>query len=482
MVAEQKPSGDGEGRQPSPISPAKRKRLQQAFEAANLQMRQENYDYANELFTQCVLGDPANPVYVQSFLGNLKQKYKNNKKGSNLAFIKGAGSQSMVKKSQVQKDWPGVIKHGVDVLKLNPWHVSTLKAMATACEELEYGESQLHFLKMALEYSPNDAEINRLCAVALRARGQYDQAIACWHRVERTKPGNEEATRAIASLAVEKTIRDANYLGDDAKKLRDKQTDGVELTQEQRLEREIRRNPKELPRYIELAELYIREELFTKAAEVYRRAMQIDQSNVELVERLEDVEIRHLRARLVEAEKQAGQSGRPEDKQQRDKLKREVFETELVHAKNRVERYPSNLQYKFLLAERYKALGHYKEAIAEYQLARNDPKYRGVSVLALGLCFKNIKKYRLAMKHFEEAIEEIADRDAENRKMALYQAGRMAVAMRDLEAGEKYLTTLAGLDFSYKDVAVLLDKIAELRKNTESQGPGGGQGMASSPI
>jgi len=48
--------------------------------------------------------------------------------------------------------------------------------------------------------------VNRLCGIALGKRGQFDQAIACWHRVEQAKPDDEEPKRAIASLAVEKTI------------------------------------------------------------------------------------------------------------------------------------------------------------------------------------------------------------------------------------------------------------------------------------
>jgi hypothetical protein len=56
------------------ISPAKRKRLQQCYEHANRQMQQDNYDYAAELFTQCVAGDPSNFIYLQSFLSNLKKK------------------------------------------------------------------------------------------------------------------------------------------------------------------------------------------------------------------------------------------------------------------------------------------------------------------------------------------------------------------------------------------------------------------------
>ena len=111
--------------------------------------------------------------------------------------------------------------------------------------------------------------------------------------------------------------------------------------------------------------------------------------------------------------------------------------------------------------------GRFNEAIAEYQQARNDPRRRGVCMLALGQCFQQIKQYRLAMSHYESAIQEIPDRDPQNKKLALYLAGRLATAMKNLDAGEKHLTALAGLDFSYRDVSQLLDKIGQLRENPE---------------
>ena len=47
---------------------------------------------------------------------------------------------------------------------------------------------------------------------------------------------------------------------------------------------------------------------------------------------------------------------------------------------------------------------------------------------ALGQCFQEIKQYRLAMNNYESAIHEIPDRDADNKKRALYRAGRLAWA------------------------------------------------------
>jgi tetratricopeptide (TPR) repeat protein len=464
----EKPDKDGELGLPQ-LTPAKRKRLQQAFEAANNQMRQGQHDYAHELFTQCVLGDPANAAYVQSFLANLKQKYNNNKKGNNMAALTGIGARAKVKAAVMKKDWLTALQRGLDCLKLNPWHVGTLRHLGHACNELGCLDSQLWFLNTAREFDPKDPDVNRECAIVLKDKKQYDQAIACWHRVEQARPGNEEAERAIASLSVEKTIVEGKYgeqggggkvMGKAAAR-----SDSAELTPEQRLERDIRRNPKDLTKYVELSELYIREELFAKAAEILTRAVDVSGGDLEIRERLEDVEMRQLRQLLAKADQQFQQTGNDADKRRAEDCKRQVFEKDLEMYQGKVERYPNNLAFKFELGLRYQVIGKCNEAIAEFQGAQNDPRRKGLCLLGLGECFQHVKKYNLAMDHFEKALAEIPDRDADNRKKTLYRAGKLAAALGHFDVAERHLATLAGMDFSYRDVSALLDKIGEIRKN-----------------
>ena len=97
------------------------------------------------------------------------------------------------------------------MLKLNPWDVSALLAMAAACENLDFGDCQLLYLKNALDANPKDADVNRTCGKALGRMGHFDQAIACWHRVEQAKPGDEEAAKAIGNLHIDKTIGHGGY-------------------------------------------------------------------------------------------------------------------------------------------------------------------------------------------------------------------------------------------------------------------------------
>lgn len=443
--------------------------MQQCFEHASKQAGQNNHDYATELFTQCLLGDPGNAMYLHSFLGNLQKKYNNNKKGSKLALFKGAGLRTSVKKSRMQKDWDSVLKHGLEVLKINPWEVSTLMAMAEAAEELDLEEVPLIYLKCALDANPKDPDVNRQCGVALRKRGQFDQAIACWHRVEQALPDDEEAKKTIADLAVEKTIAQAGYDKADSSQQVMANKSGAapaqQETPEQKLERAIKRDPEDLDNYMQLAQLHLSEEDYEKAIDVLQRAMEVSNGQVAVQERLEDAEMRHLRKQIAGAEREFRTSGNEEAKKQYNRLRQQLNLKELEVYKNRVERYPNNLAFKYDLGLRYQMAGEYNEAIQQFQLARNDPRRKGVCMLALGQCFQQIKQYRLAMDHYSSAIEDIPDREADNKKKALYCAGRLSLDLQDLDVAEKYLTRLAGLDFAYRDVSALLDKISELRNN-----------------
>ena len=448
-------------RRREPITPAKRKRLQTAFEHASRQMAQEAYDYATELFEQCVLGDPSNLIYVQNYVGNLQKKYNNNKTGSKLAQIKVRGARGAARKALGQSQWDDVIKHGLKALAVNPWDVPALTVMATAAENSGDDEVELYYLKCALDTNPKDPNVNRQCALALATRAQFDQAIACWHRVEQARPGDEEAQHEIARLAVEKTIVKGGYGDkDEAKKLAgdrkaQPQLPQRDLTTEERLRQKIDQQRGELTDYLELAQLAVSKEDYQAAEEILAKAYEVSGGDPDVRERWQDTELRHLRQKIA----------RTKDEQERKKHIRAFHEKDLLVHQERCERYPHNLSFRFDLALRYQKIGQYNEAIREFQQARNDPARKGRCMLHLGQCFEQINQHRLAKTHYESAVKEIPDREEEQKKEALYQAAKLSMTLDDLDTAERHLTTLAELDFAYKNVSTLLDKILELRKN-----------------
>src|SRR5215471_11801848 len=108
------------------ISPAIRRRLQQNYDKGMQSAQAGNFDYAIDMLTPAVVGDPGNQIYIQSFLGTLHRKYNNNKKGVTLAAVRSATSKTSMLNSSRKKDWQSLIRSGLEVLKLNPWDTSTL--------------------------------------------------------------------------------------------------------------------------------------------------------------------------------------------------------------------------------------------------------------------------------------------------------------------------------------------------------------------
>ncbi|NLF09109.1 MAG: hypothetical protein GX594_14205 [Pirellulaceae bacterium] len=455
------------GREPMP--PMKRKRLDKMFEVAEQKAESakspNDFDYIADLLLQCVSSDPGNAYYLRAFIDNLQKKYKQNKKGAPLAQIKVRGARAAVKRALAQQQWDEAVRQGVKGLLINPWDMPTLLGMAEAAKKMGDRDCEMCYLQSALMGSPKDPAANRLFAIALSDRGLIDKAITYWRRVEEALPNDEEAPRAIASLTVQKQRSSGKFddVAEDA--LRQSSTPAkaapvqAQLTPKQILKRKIQNEPRKVENYLELAQLYVGEDRFDEAEKLLAKAFELSGGKEEIREKWEDAQLRQLRMKIIQAK---------DDPEAAKALRDEYFRKEVDFCEKRVERYPHNLIFRYELGCRYMKTKQFAEAIRELQAAKNDPRRKGACLLALGECFQQIKQYPLAMSHFEAAIQELPEREYENRKKTLYLAGRLALGMKNLTAAEKHLTTLASLDFTYKDVSALLDKLSKLRDNSES--------------
>ena len=117
-------------------------------------------------------------------------------------------------------------------------------------------------------------------------RRQLDELDALVERMLElpVKPGDEEANRSIANCTVKKTITKGGY--EDAETTQDVKADKqaqaeareageTRMTQEQQLERAIKKDPANISNYRELAELHQRNERFAEAEEVLTRAREV---------------------------------------------------------------------------------------------------------------------------------------------------------------------------------------------------------------
>ena len=351
-----------------------------------------------------------------------------------------------MKKAQSQEEWDDVISKGLAVLRVNPWDVPTLTSMSLACQALANGctdkvealgflESELAYLKVALEPNFKDPEVNLALGKALGRRGLYDQAVAALHRVEQARPDDEEVKRAISVFLVEKARTRKEFAAEEEPAQKAQRLSVTPAQQEasetEKLRQKIARNPDDISTYIELAQFYLNNDQYKEAEEILARAVKASNGDPKVADQLAEAQLRRLRSGLVPGREavQGNRRRRGEDGGQANPQGNRGKRAGCLQDPLRSLPEQSRLQVRAggsLLPQ-----GGLGAAIKEFQQARNDPRRKGDCMLELGKSFYHIKQYRLAMSHYESAIEDIPDREADKKKEAFYRAGQLAYVLGD---------------------------------------------------
>ena len=159
----------------------------------------------------------------------------------------------------------------------------------------------------------------------------------------------------------------------------------------------------------------------------------------------------------------------PKNKDNARKLREHTIKTlefELKHYALCVENHPTNRLYKFELGKRYLKAKKLDEAIPLFQDSRGDPRYRTQSLSYIGQCFFYKKWYMDAIESFQEAYENLDNKESAMAKELLYNLGRAYEAdNNDAEALVSY-RKVAQLDFNFRDAR---DRVDALRKKERDQ-------------
>lgn len=128
----------------------------------------------------------------------------------------------------------------------------------------------------------------------------------------------------------------------------------------------------------------------------------------------------------------------------------------IEEARKRVERNPTDLQFRFELGEHLMNAGHFREGLPELQRARQNPNARLKAMNALGRCYRELGMFDLAARQLEEAAREIATMDA-TKKEILYNLGLVYERMGNHEKSLACMKQIYEADYGYKDVATRVE-------------------------
>ncbi|CAN0355769.1 unnamed protein product, partial [Ectocarpus sp. 4 AP-2014] len=240
------------------------------------------------------------------------------------------GGRGAVAKAAAKGAWRDAFAAGCRSLKKSPGDTGVLAELAAGCGELGHSDCQLYYLRWALDLAPKDLEINKQAAAALEGIGEFDQAIGCWVRIQQQRPADEEASRAISRLSVEKTIDHGGYnpqllkgAGEvtlpksmrvkDASELLDRdetdddasvETGPTDVASEEDLRAAIQAAPADASTYVKLSEFYTEGGRLHDAERLLKKALKVTGGgDLSVLEKLEEVHLTRMKEQVRVAER-----------------------------------------------------------------------------------------------------------------------------------------------------------------------------------
>jgi pentatricopeptide repeat protein len=413
------------------ITPDTRRRLQQRYEEALRLSTRQPVDHAamHEILAGCVRDDPANTLYLDALLTNLRQwgpRPRSSWFSRWSQLVQGRGSESN------PGDPHSVLQSAPDLLR-DRYGSFTLLVLAAAAHQVDLDEIGLRYNTEAWRVDPNDVSVQRHLASSLTQQGRFEEAIELWQKlVERD--ADPEASQAVSDLTP--TALAAKLLNDSSLPT----ADGLLATARQ---------------------LAV-EGRFAAAEQCLVWAQQASGSDLAILADREDLRLAHSQLRIAIARRRAESDPHPKAQSLVGRMEQEHNRLEIDIFHLRSERHPYDQRLKLELARRLKRAGNYSGAIQRLEEALADETLAAEVNLELGECWQHLRQFGKALGYYRRAVELADDSSSGLRPplaTALYRIGVLAAAMNEPVEAKAALSRLVAVDPGYKDARERLDKL-----------------------
>ncbi len=458
----------------------KLKRAQTLFQYGNDAAIKNNYKYAIEMYREACKLVPDNLQYRQALRGIERRKFDNDP--SKVGMFVTARIQPIRLRAKAEKakgHWDRVLEICEEAFLINPWDVGSSRDAAEAAEHLGRPELACWMLEAVHAQAGDDIEFIRHLAHVYELNEQWQKAIACWERLRKLSPADEQAKRQINALTASATIARSGLGEAIQQKSADEEASSREIsvpgledlkesaeTPEERMLREIAAEPDRVGPYLELADLYKLNNRLDEAEKILSRGRKIIPSDEVLRSAYADIQMSRLRRAIDGWTKRVEQF--PDDttaQAKLDQLRQKLDAYELNELRHRAKLHPTDAQVRLDLGICLARLGHHDEAIAEFQQARGNPDLKVKALQRAGQSFEAKGLYKLAERNLQEALK-LADAEDQALINDLhYRLGRVAEAQGDITSAEEHYNEVAANDYTYLDVAERLRALNEKRSS-----------------
>jgi len=223
---------------------------------------------------------------------------------------------------------------------------------------------------------------------------------------------------------------------------------------------EYEKDPNNVVTVKRIADLYDKMGESENALSYYDWAIQLAPGDVALQSRVDQVRNKaaEVQIQAMEAEIEANPDA-PDIQEKRANIlaiRRDRLSTLLAEAKSKVERNPTDKQYRFDYATVLFQAEMFREAIPELQQAKSNPHIRNKALLMLGKCFAELNMNDLAINAMLEAVKEIPAFNNE-KKTLLYELGLVYEKVGNAEEYLNCMKEIYNNDYGYRDVAARVE-------------------------
>ncbi len=431
-------------------------------------LQRHGFDYAITLFTQVLQREPGFLECRQALRAAQFKKTGGGTTGFFKKFVGGASVQPLIAKAQMAKGRNPLeaMQIAEQILESDPSNSSGQKILAECAMESDFPKTACFAYEILLKNSPRDYELGMAYAAALAAAGYTDKAEQTYTDLQRAFPQRGEIATAVKNLSARRTLNEGGYdalasgTGSYRDILKDKEQ-AAQIEQENRVvkasdtsdalikeyEAQLAREPNNVKRMRDIAELCAQRKDFDKALEYIARMRASETGNDPTIEKL----VGEVTSRRLDHIISQLDPTNPEHAAQFAQLTAEKVAFQLDETKKRAERYPTDLGIKFDLGTLYLAAGKISEATAEFQKAQANPNKRLAAMTQLAKCFAARGMNDMAARKFQEALKEKPSWDDEKKEMT-YELGVLFDKMGKKDEAMDYFKQIYEMDITFKDV------------------------------
>ncbi len=400
--------------------------------------------------------------------GNPIAKFVATLKG--IVFSMQAGAK--IKKGQSVE----VMAEAEKLLSECPENEPALNTLASAAASLQYWGTAAEAYQAIAQFKPDSEKVLLALADALVKSKQPDSAMQVCERILKKNPSNGDAQALARSASVIKTMTKGDWENTDVsatKKVKDaeetlnrqKETSSVNDEETlnrmvERLSAQIETDPENINLYREICGHLRSLKRFDEALEYVRKARQqpLGKGDTTFEKLEQSFMISSMDKRISDLKKKLEENPSDEAvKAELSELQKKEHDVKLENAKQMVERYPNDFNYRYELGMLLFEDGNLDEAIMQFQISQRSPKVRTQSLLGLGRAFTLGKKYDLAVDQLETAKKESKIMN-DSKKEIIYELGTAYSLMGKAEQAFNEFKEIYSADISYKDVAAKINE------------------------